>query len=182
MTEEADRVHRAILSLGGNVGDVTAGFASAIAALAIHPAISVAKTSSVWRTKPWGLEDQPDFLNMAIEVSTGLNAGALLDVCLSIEKNHGRVRERRWGPRTLDIDIIIYDNLTCETERLTLPHPRAHERGFVLAPLCEMAPDAVLGARRAADWLRRLPDAAADWALDEIETERLRRAMAAERR
>jgi 2-amino-4-hydroxy-6-hydroxymethyldihydropteridine diphosphokinase len=184
MADRASTPIRAILSLGGNVGDVVAAFASAACDLNAHPDIDVTGQSSLWRTKPWGLADQPDFLNMALAVETALTPEALLDECQSIEKGQGRIRVQRWGPRTLDIDIVVFGTLEVRTERLTLPHPRAHERGFVLAPLCEIAPDAVLGGRSAAEWLKDLSSEpagivgqATDWVRDVAATQRFARLL-----
>ena len=132
---------QAWLSLGANIGDPPAQLARAIAHIAANPQITVTKQSSMLITKPWGKTDQPDFANMAIEISTTLQPVALLDVLLGIELAMGRVRDIVWGPRLIDIDIIAYDRLLLSTPRLKLPHPHAHEREFVLDPLREIAPD-----------------------------------------
>ena len=129
---------KAYLSLGGNIGDVTGAFSHALAALSSHRRITVVGQSSVWRTKPWGVADQPDFLNMAISIRTTVDPFELLLFCQSLENSAARERGRKWGPRTLDIDIIAYGDVASATEQLTLPHPRAHERLFVLAPMAEM--------------------------------------------
>ena len=129
------------LSLGANLGDPAAQLAEAVRRIDLNPAISVTSQSSVLVTKPWGKTDQPDFLNQAVEVQTSLAPLALLDVILGIELAMGRVRKEVWGPRLIDIDMIAYDRLELETPRLTLPHPHAHERDFVLTPLGEIAPE-----------------------------------------
>lgn len=135
----------AALSLGGNVGDVAAAFRAALQALNDHRAVCVIARSSVWRTPPWGKTDQPDFLNMAALVETTLSPHDLLTLCLAIEREAGRDRRERWGPRTLDIDIITYGDLVHDDATLTLPHPRARERAFVLVPLAEIAEDTLIG-------------------------------------
>lgn len=141
---------KAWLVLGGNLGDPAAQLAEAIRRIDSHPAITVVRQSRMLATKPWGKTDQPDFLNQAIALETTLQPIELLDVMLGIELAMGRVREEVWGPRLIDIDIIAYDRLELQSPRLTLPHPLAHERDFVLTPLGEIAPDvtAWIKARR----------------------------------
>ena len=134
---------KAWLSLGANIGDPPAQLAEAIRRMAAHPAVSVVRQSSVLTTKPWGKTDQPDFANQAVAVETSLEPIALLDVILGIELDMGRVREEVWGPRIIDIDMIAYERVEMTTPRLTLPHPHAHERDFVLVPLGEIAADVV---------------------------------------
>ena len=137
---------QAWLSLGANIGDPRAQLAQAVQAIADHPQITVTAQSSVLITAPWGKTDQPDFANMAIAVETSLQPIDLLDVMLGIELTMGRIRKEVWGPRLIDIDIIAYEQLQTKTERLTLPHPHAHERAFVTDPLSEIAPEVT-------DWL-----------------------------
>lgn len=132
---------KAWLSLGANIGDPAAQLGEALHRIAAHNDIHITKRSSVAITKAWGKTDQPDFANMAVEVETGLKPMELLDVLLQIELDMGRVREEVWGPRLIDIDIIAYDRFAIKSPRLTLPHPYAHERDFVLTPLAEIAPD-----------------------------------------
>jgi 2-amino-4-hydroxy-6-hydroxymethyldihydropteridine diphosphokinase len=139
----------AALALGGNIGEPARAFAQALAQMEAGGAARVLARSRVWRTPPWGKTDQPDFLNMAALVETRLSPRALLDLCLDLERRAGRLRAQRWGPRTLDLDVIAFADLRCGDDRLTLPHPRAHERAFVLAPLAEIAPALTLGGRRA---------------------------------
>ena len=137
---------RAYLALGGNIGDVAAAFSTALQALAAGE-VRVVALSRVYRTPPWGVTDQPDFLNMAAAVDVDLSARALLELCLRIEKDSGRVRDRRWGPRNIDIDVIAYGDAKVDEPDLTIPHPRAKERAFVLAPLADVASDLMLGGR-----------------------------------
>jgi 2-amino-4-hydroxy-6-hydroxymethyldihydropteridine diphosphokinase len=150
--------NEAVLSLGGNIGDVVQAFAMAILQLRSHRDIEVRKCSSVWRTPAWGRTDQPDFFNMAVSIATGLLPESLLELCQSIELSAGRTREERWGPRTLDIDIISFGSCNMDTSDLTLPHPLAHERAFVLAPVSEIAPQLMLRGRTVTAWLAALPD------------------------
>ena len=134
---------KAWLSLGANIGDPPAQLAEAIRRIDAHPAIGVIRQSSVLATKPWGKTDQPDFANQAVAVETSLEPLELLDVMLGIELDMGRVRQEVWGPRLIDIDMIAYERVEMTTPRLTLPHPHAHERDFVLVPLGEIDADVV---------------------------------------
>lgn len=102
------------------------------------------RQSSLYETAPVGKTDQPEFLNLVAEVETALDPEALLDLIQAIERDLGRTRDVRWGPRTLDIDILLYDSVSVRTERLTVPHPEMTRRRFVLEPLLEIVPDAVL--------------------------------------
>lgn len=128
------------LSLGANIGDPPAQLAEALRRIE-SPDIHITAHSDIITTKAWGKTDQPDFANMAIAVDTNLNPLLLLDFLQSIELKMGRQRIEIWGPRLIDIDIIAYDRLTLKSPRLTLPHPYAHERAFVLDPLRQIAPD-----------------------------------------
>ena len=118
--------------------------------------VELLATSSIYRTKPWGPIAQPPFLNMAVLARTTLSPHQLLDLCLAIERAQGRVRDIRYGPRTLDIDILAYGDLTLTDETLTLPHPRLAERAFALVPLAEIAPELMIGKLRVADAAARL--------------------------
>ena len=148
----------ALLGLGGNLGDVRTTLDRAVAALCDGHEVRLIARSSDYRTPPWGVTDQPPFINLALIVETALAPRALLDRALRIEAMFGRDRakELRWGPRTLDIDIIAYDALETEERGLTLPHPRLFERTFVLAPLAEIAPDRKIKGIRIADALAQL--------------------------
>lgn len=137
----------ATLGLGGNVGDVVAAFGQALSSLAAHPQVALLCLSSVYRTPPWGKLDQPDFMNMAALVETSLPPQELLALCLDLERQSGRERRERWGPRTLDIDILTYGSGTIDEPGLQVPHPRLAERAFVLAPLAEIAPAITIDGR-----------------------------------
>lgn len=137
------------LGLGGNLGDVAAAFVYALRRLRDAPGVGVPRISSVYRTPPWGKRDQPDFLNMAALIETTLPARQLLALCLDIERGMGRRRLERWGPRTLDIDILTYGEARIDEPDLTIPHPRIAERTFVLAPLAEIAPRLTIGGQEA---------------------------------
>jgi len=160
----------ALIALGGNVGNVRATFPKAIATICDMAQASLLARSSDYATPPWGEEDQPRFVNACIEIETSLDPHALLVVLHRVEQKFGRDRakERRWGPRALDLDLIAYDKVAIDEPDLTLPHPRLFERAFVLVPLAEIAPDRVIRGRRVAEALadlstegiERLPDSA----------------------
>jgi 2-amino-4-hydroxy-6-hydroxymethyldihydropteridine diphosphokinase len=116
----------------------------------------IAAASPIYRSLPVGMTDQPPFLNAVAALDTELGPDALLDVLLAVEAAHGRVRDVRWGPRTLDLDLVWFEGVVRDDPRLTLPHPRAHEREFVLRPLCDLAPDVLLHGRTAREWLDSL--------------------------
>jgi 2-amino-4-hydroxy-6-hydroxymethyldihydropteridine diphosphokinase len=133
----------AYIGLGSNLGDRAAALRSALQRLDREAGIRVRAVSSFHETEPvGGPPGQPRFLNAAARLQTDLAAEALLERLLAIEADLGRVRRQRWGPRTLDLDLLLYDQQVIESQDLTVPHPRMHERRFVLAPLAEIAPDA----------------------------------------
>ncbi|MFN4183448.1 MAG: 2-amino-4-hydroxy-6-hydroxymethyldihydropteridine diphosphokinase [Hyphomonas sp.] len=134
----------AALGLGSNLGDRQAHLAGALIALEHWEGVTVSAVSSLWETPPWGIEEQPHFLNACVLIETSLSPMDLLEACLTIEREHGRERSLRWGPRTLDMDVLYYDDVEMAGERLILPHPRMLLRSFVLAPLAEIAPDKVI--------------------------------------
>ncbi|MDP4125451.1 MAG: 2-amino-4-hydroxy-6-hydroxymethyldihydropteridine diphosphokinase [Bacillota bacterium] len=138
---------RAFLGLGSNLGDRAYYLREAISALA-SPTISICTTSRIYETEPWGVIDQPLYWNQVIEVETTLEPLELLHVCQEIEHQLGRERKEHWGSRTIDIDLLIYDNRVSKTAELMLPHPYLEERAFVLAPLREIAPKLVLPSGR----------------------------------
>ncbi len=144
----------AYIALGANLGDPAATVNAAFAALDRLPHSRLLAKSALYRTAPVGIADQPEFVNAAARLETTLAPEALLDALLDIEQAFGRVRAERNGPRTLDLDILLYDELRLATPRLILPHPRLHLRAFVLQPLAELAPDLALPGRgRLAAWL-----------------------------
>jgi 2-amino-4-hydroxy-6-hydroxymethyldihydropteridine diphosphokinase len=140
----------ALLALGGNLGDVRATLDRAIAMLCEGADVRLTTRSSDYATPPWGVEDQPRFVNLCIAVDTSLTPQALLARAQAVERALGRSREteRRWGPRTIDIDILAYDDLTLDEPGLTLPHPRMFERAFVLVPLAEIAGERIIAGRQ----------------------------------
>lgn len=127
--------------------------AAALQRLDADLGVSVEAVSTVYRTPPWGKTDQPDFLNAAAELRTGLTPRALLDLCLGAERELKRVRAERWGPRLIDIDILLFGAQEIHESGLDIPHPRLTERAFVLVPLAEIAPELVLDGRQIADWI-----------------------------
>ncbi len=129
------------LSLGTNLGDREANLRNAITALA--PQVRGTRESPVYETAPWGFEDQPSFLNMVVEGETDLPPLELLKFLKTLETELGRTPTFRYGPRLIDLDILFYDDLILQTPELTIPHPKLHERTFVLMPLVDLAPDFV---------------------------------------
>jgi 2-amino-4-hydroxy-6-hydroxymethyldihydropteridine diphosphokinase len=152
---------RAYLALGGNVGDSRATLDSAVLALSDADGIRLFARSSDYRTPPWGVTDQAPFINLCVAIDTTLAPGALLSCIHEIERRFGRDRasEQRWGPRTVDIDILAYDDLTLDDPGLILPHPRLFERAFVLMPLTEIAGDVTIAGQTPRAALARLDTA-----------------------
>lgn len=148
-----------LIALGGNIGDVRETFRKAIANILGMAQAALLARSSDYATPPWGDEQQPRFINACIEIETGLDPHALLFTLHRIEQKFGRDRshEQRWGPRTLDLDLIAYDDVSLQKPELTLPHPRLFERAFVLVPLVEIAPDRLIAGRSIAAALAQLP-------------------------
>ena len=149
---------QALIALGGNVGDVRSAFDRAVILLCDGLAVRLTARSSDYRTPPWGVTDQPPFINAVIAVATSLSPHDLLIRAIEVERALGRDRsqERRWGPRTIDIDLLAYDDLVLQDPDLTLPHPRLFERAFVLVPLAEIAPDRMIGGTRVRDALTKV--------------------------
>jgi 2-amino-4-hydroxy-6-hydroxymethyldihydropteridine diphosphokinase len=147
-----------LLGLGGNVGDVRATLTRAVELLCDENDVRLIARSSDYRTPPWGVTDQPEFVNLCLIVETALSPHALLERAQAVEKALGRDRSKdaRWGPRTIDIDLLAYDGLQIDEPDLQLPHPHMFERAFVLVPLAEIAPDRVVAGSRIADALKRI--------------------------
>lgn len=131
--------HTVYIALGTNLGQRLANLRAAIEALT--PDVRVLAESHVYETPPWGYEDQPAFLNMVVKAGTDLEPEALLKYLKQLEVELGREQNFRWGPRLIDLDILFYDDLILDTPPLVIPHPRLHERAFVLVPLADVAPD-----------------------------------------
>jgi 2-amino-4-hydroxy-6-hydroxymethyldihydropteridine diphosphokinase len=134
-------VHRAYIGFGANLGDRLGTCRKALAALAVLPRSRLGMISSLYETDPVGLRDQPPFINGVALLETDGDARWLLAQLLAIEADLGRVRGTRWGPRTIDLDLLLFDDEIIASVAITVPHPRLHERRFVLQPLCEIAPD-----------------------------------------
>lgn len=154
---------RAYIGLGSNLGDPEAEVLRAFGELDRLPKTRLLACSSLYRSAPVGFAEQPDFINAVAEVETALTAHELLAALLDTERHRGRVREFRNAPRILDLDILLYGDLVCHDAGLTLPHPRMHERAFVLRPLHEIAPQGVIPGRGSvAEWLARCADQKVD--------------------
>lgn len=145
----------ALIGLGGNLGDVAATLEAALAGLTRGGARVVARSSN-WKTPPWGVTDQPAFVNACAQIETELSPRALLDLCLAVETSLGRVRTMKWGPRAIDLDVLDYDGRRIDQPGLTLPHPHLTERAFVLVPLAEIVPDRVVAGATVRDHLARI--------------------------
>jgi 2-amino-4-hydroxy-6-hydroxymethyldihydropteridine diphosphokinase len=148
----------ALIGLGGNVGDVRTTLDRAVAAFCDGEAVRLVARSADYETPPWGVTDQPPFVNLCLRVATVLAPKALLQRALAVEAGLGRDRAtgRRWGPRPVDIDILAYDDLVLDGPDLSLPHPRMKDRAFVLVPLAEIAPDWRVDGERIADLAARI--------------------------
>lgn len=159
---------RAYVALGGNLGDRRARLEAGFTALAALPGTHLAARSAYYETAPLGPAGQQDYYNAVAALDTTLPPLDLLDALLTIERANGRERRERWGPRTLDLDLLLHGDTLLHHPRLTLPHPALHTRAFVLVPLLDVAPDIVIGGRGASRLLaslersgvRRLPDTA----------------------
>lgn len=159
--------NHALIALGSNLENPAQQIRNALTALSQHPDIHIEKTSSLYLTAPVGYDDQPDFVNAVVSVSTTLDGITLLALLNKIEADFGRERSFRNAPRTLDLDIIDYNHVRSSDPHLTLPHPRAHERSFVMQPLAEILPDFIIGTHGTAaqlaaelgkDGIRRLDE------------------------
>lgn len=149
---------RVFLSLGSNLGDRRYFLQEAVGRLNALDNSRVLLLSSLYETKAWGKTDQDDFYNIVLLMETDLDPLALLDATQAIEKDLGRLRHEHWGPRTLDIDLLLYNEITMDEPRLRLPHPYMHQRRFVLEPLMEIAPDLCIDHKKISDALEVLQD------------------------
>ncbi|MFK5979094.1 MAG: 2-amino-4-hydroxy-6-hydroxymethyldihydropteridine diphosphokinase [Rhizobiaceae bacterium] len=154
MTERQTSLARqAWLGLGGNIGNVKANMAVALQLLSAGQAVEILSVSPIYKTPPWGNVDQDWFLNAVAKISTKLSPELLLEACLSAEKALKRERIVRWGPRSIDVDLLIYEGVEQANDTLTLPHPRMHERAFVLKPLADISPELLIYRKSVSDWL-----------------------------
>lgn len=149
----------AIVALGSNIGDIRANMARALDLLCEAGDVRVVARSRDFKTPPWGITDQPWFANACAGVATALGARELLARCLDVERRMGRVRAEKWGPRLIDLDVLVHREGAIGEADLVLPHPRITERAFVLAPLADIAPGLVLDGRTVAAWLARVDTA-----------------------
>lgn len=153
MTDPAPRDWDALVGLGSNIGDKPANIRLAIALLTEAGDIRLVRASRLYRSPPWGILDQDWFVNACIAVATGLGPQELLARCLAVEHAMKRVREERWGPRIIDVDVLVYRDVTLADPDLTLPHPRITERAFVLLPLAEIAPGLEIAGHALSHWI-----------------------------
>lgn len=152
-------IHKAYIAIGSNLNDPLKQVNSVIKELHELPKSHVSAVSSLYQSSPIESDDQPDYINAVISLETQLHAHDLLTELERIETEHGRTRTtRRWGPRTIDLDLILFDDLSINTPRLIVPHPEFHKRAFVLVPLYEIAPDLVLpSGKKLGELLLELP-------------------------
>jgi 2-amino-4-hydroxy-6-hydroxymethyldihydropteridine diphosphokinase len=159
---------RVFVGLGGNIGDMEATLLDALMALDMIPQTTQRAHSRFYRNPAWGMTEQPDFLNAVAELQTRLTPRVLLDRLLAIEERFGRVRSEgeKWGPRELDLDLLVYGDEILDEPGLHLPHPRLHERAFVLVPLAEIAPDLMIPGKGKVSQLLAAVDSSAVEAID----------------
>jgi 2-amino-4-hydroxy-6-hydroxymethyldihydropteridine diphosphokinase len=150
---------RAYIGLGSNLGDRLSNLQQAVELLAAQSGVRVVRSSRVYGSDPVGGPSQPEYLNAVIEVDTDRSPHELLDACTTVEDALGRVRAERWGPRTIDVDVLTYEDETIDDPDLSVPHPRMHERAFVIVPLTELDVDPPLPGGRRLSTLRTGPDA-----------------------
>ncbi|MCC7250337.1 2-amino-4-hydroxy-6-hydroxymethyldihydropteridine diphosphokinase [Hyphomicrobium sp.] len=153
MTESSTPAFDALIGLGSNIGDKAANIRRAIGLLTEQGDIRLMRASRLYRTAPWGVTDQDWFVNACIAVATDLPPRELLARCLAVEDTMGRVREKHWGPRVIDVDLLAYGDAAMNDPDLTLPHPRITARAFVLVPLSEIAPSLEIAGHGLAHWL-----------------------------
>ncbi|MDR2435810.1 MAG: 2-amino-4-hydroxy-6-hydroxymethyldihydropteridine diphosphokinase [Puniceicoccales bacterium] len=145
--------HVSFLSLGTNLGSKNSNLRQTLVLLSENPAVDVVKLSSIYQTAPQNFTEQEDFLNCVCEIGTALDPAQLLNFCKSIERKLGRRTTFRYGPRPIDVDILLYDDLTLTTAELSIPHPELVRRNFVLTPLNEIAPNLVVHGKRLDHWM-----------------------------
>lgn len=159
----ADRAARsdfdALIGLGSNMGDKAANIRHAIGLLTDAGDIRLVRASRLYRTPPWGVLEQDWFVNACVAVATDLGPHELLARCLGVEDTMKRVRQERWGPRVIDVDVLAYRNVTLDDPELTLPHPRIVERAFVLLPLRDVAPGLMIAGHGLDRWIAALDTA-----------------------
>ncbi|OPL08897.1 MAG: hypothetical protein AVO33_08250 [delta proteobacterium ML8_F1] len=144
------------LGLGANLGDPLKNLREGIRRLGSHPEIEILKQSSFYKTAPWGKKDQPPFVNLCLKIATDLGPEELLGVTQGIEKAMGRIKKEQWGPRPIDIDILLYGDLELLTENLKIPHPHMTQRAFVLVPLREIEPELKIQGEAIAGYLETI--------------------------
>ena len=149
-------MNKAYLGLGTNMGNRVKYLRDACVMLSNHKNISICKISKVYETKAWGYTNQDDFLNICMEIDTNLEPEELLEVCHNIENQLKRVRTIRWGPRTIDVDILLFNNIASDDKALTLPHPRIKERAFVLIPLMDLNKELIIDDKNISYYLSKL--------------------------
>lgn len=151
----------AYIGLGANLGDAVAAMDAACAALDALPGTQVSARSRLYRSAPVGVSGQPDYINAVVQLTTSLSPREVLDALMRIEADNGRTRDYHMAPRTLDLDLLLHGDAVVSEPHLSVPHPRMHQRAFVLAPLAELAPDAIIpGVGRVADLLPGVADQA----------------------
>ena len=153
MNEKTDAGSDAIVALGSNIGDKIENVEKAVSLLTQGDDVQLTSRSRIYKTPPWGNTDQDWFVNACIGVKTSLDPHELLQRCLAVEERMGRRRTEKWGPRIIDLDVLVYGDVELADENLTLPHPHITKRAFVLAPMSDIAPEMKLDGRSISDWL-----------------------------
>jgi len=151
-------MHKVYISLGSNMGDKQSHISQAVNLLNAHVSVSRVRVSSFYASAPIGYLEQDDFINAVAEITTTLRSKHVLLLCQSIEQQLHRERIKRWGPRTIDLDVLLYDDQKISKPELEVPHPRMHERAFALLPLLELAPDATVNGIAASELLKAVQD------------------------
>ena len=146
---------KAFLSLGSNMGDRLEYLSKAIDEISQIQGCNILNKSRVYETEPWGYENQEAFLNLCISIETSLSPYELLESLQTIELELDRVRKIHWGPRTIDIDILLFDDIICEDDKLTIPHPRRRERAFVLIPLYDIEKNLIIDGKKLEDLMKK---------------------------